>query len=46
MKFWAHMIEKIRGLVDIYYQLQSNCTVLLRRLSDVYAFLNLDLDKV
>ncbi len=32
MGFWAHMIEKIRGLVGIHYQLQNNDAALLRRL--------------
>ena len=46
MGFRAHMIEKIRGLVGIYYQLQSNDAALLRRLSDGHAFSDPDLDKV
>ncbi len=40
------MREKIRGLVDIHYQLQNNDAVLLRRLSDGHVFLDPDLDKV
>ena len=46
MGFRANMIEKIRDLVGIYYQLQSNGIAFLRRLSDGHAFLDLDLDKV
>ena len=46
MSFWAHMIEKIWGLIDIHYQLQNNGTALLHRLSHGHAFLNPDLDKV
>ena len=46
MGFRAHMMEKIWGLVGIHYQLQSNGTALLHRLSDGYAFLDPDLDKV
>ena len=42
----AHMMEKIRGLVGIHYQLQSNGAALLRRLSDGHAFLDPDLDKI
>ena len=34
MKLRAHMMEKIWGLVGIYYQLQSNGAALLRYLSD------------
>ncbi len=44
--FRAHMMEKIRGLVSIHYQLQNNGAALLRRLSDGHAFLDLDLDKI
>ena len=46
MGLWAHMIEKIRGLVGIYYQLQSNGAALLCRLSDKHAFLDPNLDKI
>ncbi len=46
MGFRAHMMEKIQGLVGIYYQLQNNGAALLRCLSDGHAFLDLDLDKV
>ncbi len=45
-RFQAYMMEKIQGLVDIYYQLQNNGAMLLRCLSDGHAFLNPDLDKV
>ncbi len=40
------MMEKIRGLVGIHYQLQNNGAALLRRLSDEHTFLDPDLDKV
>ncbi len=46
MGFRTHMIEKIWGLVDIYYQLQNNGDVLLHRLSDKHVFLDPDLDKI
>ena len=46
MGFQAHMIAKIQGLISIYYQLQNNRAVLLCRLSDGHAFLDLDLDKI
>ncbi len=46
MGFQTHIMEKIRGLVDIYYQLQNNCAALLHRLSDRHTFLDPDLDKV
>ncbi len=46
MGFRAHMMDKIQGLVGIHYQLQNNGAALLRRLSDGYAFLDPDLDKV
>ena len=46
MKLWTYIIEKILSLVSIYYQLQSNGAALLFRLSDKYAFLDLDLDKI
>ena len=46
MSFRAHMIEKIRGLIGIYYQLQNNGAALLRCLSHGHAFLDPDLDKV
>ncbi len=44
--FRAQMMEKIRGLVGIYYQLQNNGAVLLHCLSNGHAFLDSDLDKV
>ena len=40
------MIEKFQSLIGSYYQLQNNDAMLLRRLSNGHAFLNLDLDKV
>ena len=40
------MMEKNRGLIGIYYLLQNNDAVLLRRLSYGHAFLDPDLDKV
>ena len=40
------MMEKIRGLVGVHYQLQSNGAALLRCLSDRHAFLDPDLDKL
>ncbi len=46
MGFSAHMIEKIRSLINIHYQLQNNGAALLRRLSDGHAFLDPDIDKV
>ncbi len=46
MGFRAHMMEKIRGLVGIHYQLQNNGAALLRCLSDGHTFLDPDLDKV
>ena len=46
MAFQAYMMEKIRALISIHYQLQNNSAALLYRLFDKYAFLNLDLDKV
>ena len=46
MDFRTYMMEKIRGLFGIDYQLQSNSATLLCRLSDRYTILDLDLDKV
>ncbi len=46
MEFRAHMMEKIRGLVGIHYQLQNNGATLLHHLSDGHTFLDSDLDKV
>ena len=46
MGFQAHMIEKFRGFINIYYQLQSNGTAFLHCLSDEHAFLDPNLDKV
>ena len=46
MGFQVYMIEKIRGLVGIHYQLQNNGTALLHRLSDGHAFLDPDFNKV
>ncbi len=40
------MMEKIQGLVGIYYQLQNNGAALLYQLSDGHAFLDSDLDKI
>lgn len=40
------MIEKIRGLVNIYYPLQSNGAMLLCHLFDEHLFLDSDLDKI
>ena len=40
------MIEKIWGLVDTNYQLQSNGAMLLRRLFDEHMLLDPELDKV
>ena len=39
-------MEKIWGLIGIYYQLQNNSAALLRRLSDGHTFLDLDFDKI
>ena len=44
MRFWAYIIEKIRSLVDIHYQLQNNGSTLLYYLFDGYIFLDSDLD--
>ncbi len=46
MGYRAHMMEKIRGLVGVHYQLQNNGAALLRRLLDGHSFLDPDLDKV
>lgn len=46
LKLQAYMIEKIRDLVGIYYELQSKGIALLRHLSNGHAFLDLNLDKV
>lgn len=46
MGFWAYMMEKISGVVGIYYQLSNNDILLLHHLSNRHAFLDLDLDKV
>ena len=46
MRFQTHMMEKLWGFIDIYYQLQNNSAALLRRLSGKHAFLNSDLDKI
>lgn len=46
MGFWAHIMEKVRGLVGMYYLLQNNGANLLKRLSHEYAFVDPDLDKV
>lgn len=40
------MIEKIWGLIEIYYQLQNNCAIYLHCLTDRYAFLDPDFDKI
>lgn len=40
------MMDKIWGLVSIYYQLNNNYIALLCDLSNKYAFLHLNLDKV
>lgn len=40
------MIEKILGLIGIYYYLQNNSPALLRHLFDWHAFLDLDIVKV
>ena len=46
MGFHAAMMQKIWGLVSIYYQLQSNSITLLCRLSDRHLFWDPELDKV
>lgn len=46
MGFRAHMIEKNRSLVGVYYQLQNNGAVLFHCLSNGHTFLDPDLDKV
>lgn len=46
MGFLAHMIEKIQGLISIYYLLQTNNAVLLSRLPDGHIFLESDFDKM
>ena len=46
MRFQTYLIEKIWGLVGIHYQLQNNDALLLYRLFDGHAFLNLYLDKI
>lgn len=46
MGFRAQMIEKIRGLIGMYYQLQSNSIAFLKHLSNGHAFLDSDFDKV
>ena len=46
MVFRAHIMEKIRDLIGIYYQLQNNGTALLCRLSNGHAFLDPYLNKV
>ena len=40
------MMEKIWGLIAIYYQLKNNGTAFLCHLSDGHAFLDSDLNKV
>lgn len=40
MNFRAHIIEKIRDIFGIYYQLQRNGTAILRYLFNEHAFLN------
>ena len=42
----VYMMEKIQGLVSIYYQMQNNNSLLLQRLSDRHTFLDPYLDKV
>ena len=44
--FRAHMIEKIRGLIGIHYQLQNNDAALLYHLSYWHMFLEPDFHKV
>ena len=40
------MMEKIRRLVGIYYQLQNNSAALLHYLSNKHIFSDLNLDKI
>lgn len=40
------MMDKIKSLMDISYQLQNNNTMILRRLSNGHIFLDSDLNKV
>ena len=42
----AHVMEKIRSLIGIHYQLQNNGAVFLYHLSDWHTLLDLDLDKI
>ena len=44
--FQIYMMKKIQDLIDIYYQLQNNCAVLLCCLSNKHTFLDLNFDKV
>lgn len=46
MRFRTHIIEKIRDLIGMYYQLQNNGAIFLKRLSNGYAFLDPDFNKV
>lgn len=40
------MIDKIWGLVGVYYLLQNDGAKLLKSLSHEYAFINPDFDKI
>ncbi len=46
MSFKANMIEKMRGLVSVYYQLHSNGPNYLKTLQTGWTFLDLNPDKV
>ena len=46
MNFRAHIIEKIRQFVAVYYQLNSNKADNLKALQRGWAFFNFNLDEV
>ena len=46
MSFRAHMIEKIRQLVEIYYKLDRNSSTYLRNVQEDWAFLDPNPNKV
>ena len=46
MGFRAHLIEKMQGLVGVYYQLHSNRANYLKTLQTSWIFLDLNPDEV
>ena len=46
MDFKAHLIEKLQGLIGVYYQLYSNGANYLKTIWTSWTFLNLNPDKV